>query len=98
MVRRVGLWLWNGCEIVELAHERPMLPATRHDRLVESDGRNAIDPGGHRWGELLGFDHVVQQVEPRRGHVGREGVRGLLALVHSRPGAEGDEPQADREG
>ena len=68
---------------------------TRHDRLVEVDGRDTVDPRRRR---RSGFRHddIVEGVEPDRGHLGRGVVFGLFVLV--RPDARDGEHQTDRQG
>jgi hypothetical protein len=55
-------------------------PCIGDDGLIESDARKTVNSGGHRRGEILSLDDVVQQIEPGDGHLGAVPVGRLGCL------------------
>jgi hypothetical protein len=78
VVLLVLLGLRQRGEVVQLADERDVVRGTRDDGLVEGDAGNAVGPCGHGRREVLGFNGVIEQIEPGDRHFGLELVGGPL--------------------
>jgi hypothetical protein len=59
-------------EAVDLANQGVLMRRPRDDGLVEGHAGDAVGPRGHGGREVLGFDEVIEEVEPGNCRLGAD--------------------------